>query len=35
MIPVRCGTTGYLYDRVSGELFRNVGTGDFVLGPDK
>lgn len=34
-IPVRVGTTGYLYDKVSGELFGNQGTGDFILGPDK
>lgn len=34
-IPVRVGTIGYLYDKVSGELFGNAGTGDFVLGPDK
>ena len=34
-IPVRKGTTGYLYDRVSKQLFGNAGTGDFVLGPDK
>lgn len=34
-IPVRVGTTGYLYDRVSKKLFGNLGTGDFVLGPDK
>jgi hypothetical protein len=34
-IPVRVGTIGYLYDRVSGALFGNQGTGDFVLGPDK
>lgn len=33
-IPVRIGTTGYMYDTVSGELFGNVGTGDFTLGPD-
>lgn len=33
-IPVRKGTVGYLYDRVSGKLFGNAGTGDFVLGPD-
>lgn len=33
-IPVRKGTVGYLYDRVSGRLFGNAGTGDFVLGPD-
>lgn len=33
-IPVRVGTTGYMYDKVSGELFGNSGTGNFVLGPD-
>lgn len=34
-IPVRVGRVGYLYDRVSGQLFGNAGTGDFVIGPDK
>lgn len=34
-IPVRKGTVGYLYDRVSGQLFGNAGTGDFIIGPDK
>ena len=34
-IPVRVGQTGYLYDKVSDELFGNTGTGDFVLGNDK
>ena len=34
-IPVRVGTVGAMYDRVSGKLFGNAGTGDFVLGPDK
>ena len=34
-IPVRVGTTGYMYDKVSGQLFGNAGTGDFILGPDK
>lgn len=33
-IPVRVGQVGYLYDQVSGELFGNAGTGDFILGPD-
>ena len=33
-IPVRKGTVGYLYDRVTRKLFGNAGTGDFVLGPD-
>ena len=35
LIPVRIGTTGYLYDKVSGQLFGNAGTGEFILGPDK
>lgn len=35
LIPVRVGTVGYLYDKVSGQLFGNSGTGDFILGPDK
>lgn len=34
-IPVRVGTTGYMYDKVSGQLFGNNGTGNFILGPDK
>ena len=33
-IPVRVGQVGYLYDKVSGELFGNNGTGEFILGPD-
>lgn len=35
MIPVRVGQVGYMYDRVSGELFGNDGTGSFILGADK
>jgi hypothetical protein len=34
-IPVRVGTTGYMYDKVSGQLFGNSGTGEFILGADK
>lgn len=34
-VPVRVGTVGYLFDRVSGQLFGNAGTGAFVIGPDK
>ena len=34
-IPVRVGDVGYMYDRVSGQLFGNVGTGEFIIGPDK
>lgn len=35
LIPVRVGQVGYLYDKVSGNLFGNSGTGNFILGPDK
>ena len=34
-IPVRVGTTGYMYDQVSGQLFGNSGSGSFTLGNDK
>lgn len=34
-IPVRVGQVGYMYDKVSGQLFGNAGTGEFILGPDK
>lgn len=34
MIPVRVGNVGYMYDRISGRLFGNSGTGEFVLGSD-
>lgn len=33
-IPVRVGQVGYLYDKVSLQLFANAGSGSFVLGPD-
>jgi hypothetical protein len=35
LIPVRIGNVGYMYDKVSGQLFENQGTGNFILGPDK
>ena len=35
MVPVRVGQKGYMYDKVSGKLFGNSGTGSFILGPDK
>lgn len=35
MIPVRVGQVGYMYDKVSGQLFGNSGTGNFILGNDK
>lgn len=34
-IPIRKGNIGYMYDRVSGQLFGNAGTGEFIIGPDK
>lgn len=34
-IPVRVGQVGYMYDKVSKQLFGNSGTGSFILGPDK
>ena len=34
LIPVRVGTVGYMYDKVSKQLFGNDGTGDFILGND-
>ena len=33
-IPVRVGQIGYMYDKVSGQLFGNAGSGSFVLGND-
>lgn len=35
LIPVRKDGIGYMYDKVSGQLFANQGTGNFILGPDK
>lgn len=32
--PVRIGTTGYMYDKVSKQLFGNKGTGNFLYGKD-
>ena len=34
-IPVRKDGVGYLYDKVSGELFGNGGSGAFTYGSDK
>lgn len=33
-IPVRIGQVGYMYDTISGQLFGNSGSGNFILGPD-
>lgn len=35
LIPVRVEQVGYMYDKVSGQLFGNAGTGEFILGPDR
>lgn len=35
LIPVRKDGVGYMYDRVSGVMFGNDGTGDLIIGPDK
>lgn len=34
-IAVRKDGVGYMYDKVSGKLFGNAGTGVLVIGPDK
>lgn len=34
MIPVRVGSEGFMYDKVSGKLFGNSGSGSFILGSD-
>lgn len=34
-IPVRKNGIGYMYDKVSGQLFGNQGRGQFIIGPDK
>ena len=35
LVPVVKDGVGYMYDKVSGKLFGNAGTGSFILGPDK
>lgn len=35
LIPVRKNGVGYMYDKVSGQLLGNSGTGAFSYGPDK
>jgi len=32
-IPVKVNEIGYMYDKVSGQLFGNTGTGTFIIGP--
>ena len=33
-IPVRVESVGYMYDRASGQLFGNAGSGTFICGND-
>lgn len=33
-VPVRVGNIGYMYDKVSKQLFGNIGSGQFILGQD-
>lgn len=33
-IPVRLAQVGYMYDKMTGELYGNSGTGNFTLGSD-
>ena len=35
LIPVRKNGVGYMFDKISKQLFSNQGTGTFILGPDK
>lgn len=35
LIPVRIGQVGYMYDKVTGHLYGNSGTGNFIIGNDK
>ena len=34
LIPVRVGQVGYMYDKISGNLLSNSGSGTFILGND-
>lgn len=34
LIPVRVGQVGYMYDKISGTLIGNAGSGNFTLGQD-
>ena len=34
LIPVRIGTTGYMYDRISEQTLETLGTGNLILGQD-
>lgn len=34
LVPVRIAEEGFLYDRVGGGVYGNIGTGSFILGAD-
>jgi hypothetical protein len=34
LIPVKVGTIGYMFDKLSNQLFANEGSGNFTLSPD-
>jgi hypothetical protein len=34
-IPVVKNSIGYMYDKISGQLFGNSGTGNFIIGSRK
>ena len=33
-IPFRIGDVGYLYDKITNTPYGNIGTGEFILGPE-
>jgi len=34
LVPMRKGSEGFFLDLVSGDLYRNQGSGSFIIGPD-
>jgi hypothetical protein len=34
LVPVRTGDIGFMLDVISGNAFKNSGTGSFIIGPD-
>ena len=34
LVPVRIENDGFLYDKISGSLYQNLGSGAFILGND-